>query len=107
MSSRGHICVVWEDTDNIMTWLVQLELDEEPEDAMRRLVLKSNEWPFNHWNATELALHASEWRCFRLVANPEVINRLKKVQWPSLTDSGIDQYTQGLHKLMVFEAFAA
>ncbi len=103
---QEHICVVWEDYDNIMTWIVPSETAEEPEDTMRRLVLESNEWPFNHWNAVELALHANEWRCFRLVTNPKVINRLKKIQWPSLMDSGIDPYTQGLHKLTVFEAFA-
>lgn len=104
MSSRDHICVVWEDTDNIMTWIVPSETDEEPEDTMRRLVLESNEWPFDYWSSAEFSLRADEWRCFRLVAEPHIINRLKNIQWPTLEDSGIDPHTQGLHKLVVFEA---
>jgi len=105
--SQEHICVVWENTDNIMTWLIPLGANEEPEDAMRKLVLESDEWPFNRWNEFDFATHANEWHCFRLVADADTLNRLKKIQWPPTMDTGIDPYDQGLHKLAVFEAFAS
>lgn len=107
MSSQEYICVVWEDTDNIMTWLVPLDANEEPEDTMRRHVVESDKWPFNHWSEYEFATHANEWRCFQLVTNTDTLNRLKKIQWPPTADTSIDPYDQGLHKLAVFEAFAA
>lgn len=90
-----------------MTWLVPLDTNEEPEDAMRKLVLESDEWPFNHWSEHEFAQCVREWRCFRLVADVDTLNRLKKIEWPPTMDTSIDPYGQGLHKLAVFEAFAA
>lgn len=107
MSLQKHICVVFEDDDSIQTWIVPLENGQEPEDAMRKFVLESDEWPFNHWNQYSFEQEIDHWRCFRLVDDPEAIRRLKEIQWPETSWNYITNYVQGLHRLAVYRSFAA
>lgn len=107
MARQEHICVVHEDIDCIQTWIIPLERGQDPEEAMRKFVLESEEWPFNHWDEISFAMEADTWRCFRLVPNAEVIDRLKHIEWPETMDTGIDAYTRSSDRLAVFKAFSA
>lgn len=107
MSSQEHVCVAYEDTDCIQTWIIPLEDGQEPADAMRKFVLESVEWPFTHWDQASFERQVDHWKCFKLVGDPETIRRLREVEWPETSWNYITEYVQGLHKLAVYRSFAA